>query len=137
MKISIAGAIEAQDSYAEISCVCFGDRCSVLYKLLRRNLHKEHRQVTREERASKLVKHDAPILQELKAVSSLISDLVSERSSPMTWSLSYRDGVRLIVDRCFYAIFYKLQGTQPECRSYARSSSTTSHYLIKCFEFTI
>ncbi len=110
VKISIAGAIEAQDSYAEILCVCFGDRCSVLYKLLRRNLHKEHRQLTREEKAVKQVKQDAPILMELKAVSNLICELINERGSPMTWSLSYRDGVRLIVDRCFQNIFVNLRG---------------------------
>ena len=36
VKISVAGAIEAQDAYAEILTICFGSRTAVLYKVSER-----------------------------------------------------------------------------------------------------
>jgi hypothetical protein len=110
VKISISGAIEAQDCYSEILTICFGERTAVIYKLLRRDLHKEYRHLTRQEKANKTIKQDAPILAELKAVSSLVHDLVNERGSPGTWPLSFRDATRLTVDRCFHSIFVTLRG---------------------------
>jgi hypothetical protein len=110
VRISISGAIECQDAYSEILCLCFGDRTAVLYRLLRRNLHKDYKHLTREEKASKTLKQDSPVLIELRTVSTIVHDMVSERNSPCTWPLSFRDATRLTVDRCFHGIFTSLRG---------------------------
>ena len=76
----------------------------------RRALKKDHKMLTAEERATKFVLPGAPILCELKAVSTLVGDLISERASPGNWQVSYRDGVKLIVESVFQTLFVKLKG---------------------------
>ena len=36
---------------------------------------------------------------------------MSERASPGNWQLSYRDGVKMVVDAVFQNLFVKLKGT--------------------------
>jgi len=72
--------------------------------------------LTAEERANKFVKTNAPILDELKTVSALVHEVVAERSSPGTWTISYRDGVKMTIDSASENIFRKLKGN-PKIRA--------------------
>jgi hypothetical protein len=77
---------------------------------VRRSLAQEFPQLSREERACKIIPQGSPILDEFKAVSFLISELLNERASPGWYRMSFKAGIMTVVDRLYANVFTTLLG---------------------------
>ena len=70
----------------------------------------EYKSLGRSDRNLKKIAEDADVLLELRAVNDMITEANGERASPQVWSLSYKDGVKIIAATAYDRIFVRLRG---------------------------
>jgi len=110
VEITVAEAQSVQDTHKEVLALSYGEHAVAVFKLFRRSLSQEFPHVSREERSCKVIPQGSPILEEFRATSYLISELLNERCSPGWFRLSFRAGMRIVVDRLHANVFTTLLG---------------------------
>jgi hypothetical protein len=70
----------------------------------------EYKKLGRADRNLKKIADDADVLHELRAVNDMLTEANGEKGSPQNWSLSYKDGCKIIAKTAYDRVFVRLRG---------------------------
>ncbi|CAG5114011.1 Oidioi.mRNA.OKI2018_I69.chr2.g8096.t1.cds [Oikopleura dioica] len=107
-EVSVYQAIAAQQAYTESLTLTFGPPAGMLYKLLRFSIQSEFRHLSRVEQSAKMLSPNHHVYKELRTVSALVWEVISDRNLASDWVISIRESVRITMEKGYKLVFSEL-----------------------------